>query len=102
MTKPHGQEKERSRDNRRRVREILRTRWDPIGVGQDAPDEYDRYADRAYVMIMYEGAGVQDVAAYLHHIATDYIGLTGTPYRRSEDAARAILALRPEFLRPTQ
>ena len=48
----HGRNKCQSRENRARVRRILLQEWDPIGI-RDAPeasDEYDRYADRAYVM----------------------------------------------------
>jgi hypothetical protein len=49
-----GTRPEQSRENRARVRQILLHDWDPIGI-QDVPeasDEYDRYVDKAYVMLM--------------------------------------------------
>ena len=45
--------------------------WDPIGISGDAPsDEYDTYAAKACAMLM-DGATVEEIAAYLLHIATE-------------------------------
>lgn len=97
----HGRNKYQSRENRARVRRILLQDWDPIGVREDgnADDEYDRYADKAYVMLMDERATVESIASYLYGIASEYMGLGHTPQLK-EDARRVagiLVALRPEF-----
>jgi len=48
-------DKEASRRWRRRIREALNKEWDPIGVGQDWPDEYDAYVGKVAAMLR-EGA----------------------------------------------
>jgi len=97
----HGRNKHQSRENRARVRRILLQDWDPIGVRDipEASDEYDSYADRAYVMLMDERATADRIAAYLYGIAVEYMGLGHSTLGR-EDArsvAEALVALRPEF-----
>jgi hypothetical protein len=97
----HGRNKCQSRENRARVRRILLQEWDPIGI-RDAPeasDEYDRYADRAYVMLMDDRATAEAIAAYLYQIASEHMGL-GQQLRLAEDSkdvAQVLVALRPEF-----
>jgi hypothetical protein len=75
--------------------------WDPIGVAgiAEAADEYDTYADKAYVMLMDERATVEAIAAYLFEIATTHMGLSQTAElaARSDRVARTLVALRPEF-----
>jgi hypothetical protein len=56
---------------------ILLHDWDPIGI-QDIPeasDAYDRYADRAYVMLKDERATGEKIAADLELIAAEHMGL---------------------------
>lgn len=101
MTRPHGQDKHRSRDNRARVRAILRDHWDPIGLGGNPPDEYHAYADKAYVMLMYDNASVDQIARYLDWVAADYMGL-GAGSADSAGVAQMIVALGREFRTPTQ
>lgn len=97
----HGRNKYQSRENRARVRRILLHDWDPIGV-QDIPeasDEYDRYADKAYVMLMDERATTDTIATYLYQIAAEHMGL-GHNQRLAEaskSVAETLVALRPEF-----
>jgi GTPase SAR1 family protein len=97
----HGRNKYQSRENRARVRRILLHDWDPIGI-QDIPeasDEYDRYADKAYVMLMDERATADRIAAYLYEIAAEHMGL-GQHQRLAEaskNVAEALVTLRPEF-----
>lgn len=104
MTRPHGQDKVRSRDNRARVRAILREDWDPIGLKGAPPDEYHTYADKAYVMMMYEGARAEDVARYLEWVEANYMGLGSGQSTRMTCAkvAKMIFALKREFQTPTQ
>ena len=73
--------------------------WDPIGVARvpEASDEYDAYADKAYVMLMDEKASSDDIANYLHDIAANYMGLGDQPRLRSssERTAQILVGLRP-------
>ena len=64
---PHGRNKYQSRENRKTVRTVLKEHWDPIGVARvrEVSDEYDAYADKAYVMLMDEKASSDDIANYL-------------------------------------
>ena len=97
----HGRNKYQSRENRARVRQILLHDWDPIGI-QDVPeasDEYDRYVDKAYVMLMDGRATADMIAAYLYEIAAEHMGL-GRHSRLEEissSVAETLVALRPEF-----
>jgi hypothetical protein len=99
----HGRNKYQSRENRARVRAILWREWDPIGIrdsfeASEASDEYDRYADRAYVMLMDEHATAEAIAAYLFEVATDRMGLTDSNLaEKSEHVAKLLVSLRPEF-----
>jgi len=86
---------------RARVRKILLQDWDPIGVNgiTEANDEYDTYADKAYVMLMDDRATADDIAAYLYYIAAEHMGL-GHQARLADSSkavAEALVALRPEF-----
>jgi hypothetical protein len=75
--------------------------WDPIGVAgiPEAAEEYDDYADRAYVMLMDERATADAIAAYLFEIATKHMGLPNTAdlADRSDRVARRLVTLRPEL-----
>ncbi|WP_249136705.1 hypothetical protein [Bradyrhizobium tropiciagri] len=97
----HGRNKYQSRENRARVREILLRDWDPIGVYgiPKAANEYDSYADKAYVMLMDDGASANAIALYLFKIATEHMGLTdrGRLAEKSKEVARLLVQLRPEF-----
>jgi hypothetical protein len=97
----HGRNKYQSRENRARVRQILLHDWDPIGI-QDAPeasDEYDSYADKAYVMLIDERATADAIAAYLYQIAAEHMGLGHHPRLEeiSKRVAETLVALRPQF-----
>ena len=75
--------------------------WDPIGVAgvPEAVDEYDSYADRAYVMLMDERATADAIAAYLFEVATGHMGLSDVAELadRSHRVANILVMLRPEF-----
>jgi len=97
----HGTEKYRSRRNRARVKELFWREWDPIGIN-DAPgaeDEYDRYADKAYVMLMDEERTAEEIAEYLYDISSEHMGL-GKSLLLKElaiDIASKLVALKPTF-----
>ncbi|MCF6115316.1 hypothetical protein L2449_00015 [Mesorhizobium muleiense] len=69
---------------------------DPIGL---YGNEYDAYANRAYVMLMDKGATASEIAGYLFTVATDHMGLTdcGRLAERSDQVAKLLFSLRPEF-----
>ena len=98
---PGRDETNKSRRNRTRVRQILLHDWDPIGVRDEpaARDEYDEYADRAYVMLMDERAASEEIAAYLEAIASEHMALGRNEQRaeKSKKVAEKLIALRPEF-----
>ena len=97
----NGTDKYRSRRNRARVRELFWQEWDPIGVNHaiEAHDEYDRYAEKAYVMLMDEGRTASEIADYLHYIASDYMGLGPSEAGRklADEIATKLVALKPSF-----
>ena len=63
----------------KRVDEILRSDWDPIGVHgiKEARDEYDGYLSQVFQMVL-EGASTARIAQYLRHIVTERMGLTSS------------------------
>ncbi len=75
--------------------------WDPIGVSEiaEAADEYDRYVDEVYVMLMDRRAGAEAIAVHLFDTAINCMGLSASEdlTERSGRAAAALVALRPEF-----
>ena len=97
----HGRNKYQSRENRSRVRKILLHEWDPIGVQgvSEASDEYDAYADHAYVMLMDERATADTIATYLYGIAAGHMGLGHSQEceEASQNVAKILVALRSEF-----
>ena len=96
----NGRNKYQSRENRIRVRAILLNDWDPIGVKgcEGAEDEYDNYADRAYVMLMDERADAAAIASYLLNVATERMGLRAPDLpANSRRVAEMLVSLRPEF-----
>ncbi|MBS0220065.1 MAG: hypothetical protein JSR91_04905 [Proteobacteria bacterium] len=97
----NGRNKYQSRENRARVRRILFQDWDPIGINGNSSvsDEYDTYADKAYVMLMDDRATAEAITAYLYWIAAEYMGLGRQPRlaKRSKAVAETLVALRREF-----
>lgn len=69
-----------------RVKAILLKEWDPLRLGGSDPYAYDSYARQAQAMLE-QRRSIQDLAAYLHEVASE---LTGTPdlaYQVSADTA---------------
>ncbi len=89
------------RRNRAQVRALFMHEWDPIGVDgvPEATDEYDTYAAKAYVMLMYENASAETIAAYLVDIEINYMGLGEAPgiRERAKKVAAALIAMKPDF-----
>jgi hypothetical protein len=98
---PQGRNKYQSRQDRVRIHEVLMQEWDPIGVAgmPEAADEYDAYVGKTYVMLMDDRASAEEIAAYLFEIATAHMGLSDTARlaERSEQTAKLLVSMRPEF-----
>jgi putative transcriptional regulator len=96
----HGRDTFRSIQNLIRVRDLFWREWDPIGVNQfGAPkDEYDRYADEAYAMLMHEGHSANEIADYLYRISSEHMGLRYDRLKAlAAKVAGKLAALKPEF-----
>jgi hypothetical protein len=64
----------------------------------ECQDEYDRYAAKAYVMLMDERADAAAIAAYLLGIARNHMGLTSqTLPERSKRTAEALVVMGPKL-----
>ncbi len=79
-------DKDAGRRWRRRIREVLDTQWDPIGVGGQSPDEYEAYAGRVAAMLR-AGASDAELSGYLHWVETAHMGLPGDPVRMGKVVA---------------
>ena len=95
-----GRNKYQAREDRRSINTILMQQWDPIGLGDVCPvDEYQAYADKAYVMLIDEEANAEELAAYLMHTATEHMGLSMSEdlAQRSKRTATMLIAIRPNL-----
>lgn len=77
---------------RRRIRDVLNAKWDPIG-GDCPEDEYDEYAQTLAAMIR-AGASDDPLVAYLDWAETLNMACPGSPERRRKVVA-ALRALGP-------
>jgi hypothetical protein len=74
-----------------KVRGVLLSQWDPIGV-RDVPqaaDEYDGYAAHVANMLA-EGTTVGELSSYLLEIEQDALGLRGDSARANEVANKLL------------
>jgi hypothetical protein len=84
-----------------RVREIMFREWDPIGVSDfaDAPEnEYDSYATKVCGGLFNPAFTEEQCVAYLGEISSKRM-LIAPCEERDRRVARALFALRDEFLR---
>ena len=58
-------DKEAGRRWRRRIREVLNSKWNPIGVEGLPEDEYDTYVGKVAAMLR-DGASDDELSEYLH------------------------------------
>ena len=75
-----------------RVRTVLNSNWDPIGVADEVADEYDSYIGSIYSMLR-RSASPDEIAAHLLQIETDSMGLAGLSEDQRLKVARQLLAL---------
>ena len=71
------------------IKRILRFDWDPIGVGEISPDEYDGYAMHLFT-ILHQDAAEQDVETYLNWAEVEHMGLS-QPSGLTADVARKVV-----------
>ncbi|MBN2447796.1 MAG: hypothetical protein JXO22_13780 [Phycisphaerae bacterium] len=69
--------KRRYREGHGLVLAALR-RWDPLGLVDESPDEYDGYAP-AIVGLLDRGATTDDIARYLNDVIRARMGLPPNP-----------------------
>lgn len=71
------------------IRRSLRKDWDPIGLGNEGPDdEYDSYALRLFGRLLH-GASIAEGAAFLATVEVSSLGLPERPLSNVEMAAKA-------------
>jgi hypothetical protein len=66
---------QRAEEIRRRIAEVLRRDWDPIGVRDEpaAQDEYDAYVGGIYRLLA-TGASARQIAEHLAQVEAKYLG----------------------------
>ena len=73
------------------IKSLLWEEWDPIRVNDgenEWPDEYDRYANKVYVLLK-SGAAKDDISRYLAQVEVDSIGMPASDIH-GKVAARAV------------
>ncbi|MFC8588518.1 hypothetical protein ACFUGD_28770 [Streptomyces sp. NPDC057217] len=70
------------------LRQLLNV-WDPIGVADEVPDEYD-CMHAPLLRRLRDGAGRAEIAAFLRHELVDHFGLAPGPSDPEETAARLV------------
>jgi hypothetical protein len=76
-----------------RIRDILNTEWDSIGVMADrVEDEYDTYIGHIYSLVS-TGVSEQTIAGHLAKIAEERMGLSPAPIERIRQIAAHLRAL---------
>jgi hypothetical protein len=71
-----------------KVLDALR-RWDPIGVSDDSPHEYDTYAP-VIVGLLDRGISRQDLARYLSQLVSENMGGGSDPTQDDEIAEELV------------
>ena len=91
-------DKDKPREKRNAIRQILMSEWDPTGVNDtpEAADEYDGYI-RPLLDLLNAGASSDEVAEYLQTVEIERMGLTdalGNPLLPAQVRNAAVQSLR--------
>lgn len=78
------------REIQQKIRLVLNSVWDPIGVADDVDDEYDSYIGTIYALIR-DGADDRRISDHLLKLETTSMGVHETS---AEHRQQVILALR--------
>lgn len=85
------------REIQEKIRPVLNSVWDPIGVADMIDEEYDSYIGAIYVLIR-DGADDRKISDHLLKLETTSMGLPGTSAERRQQVVSALRALElPEF-----
>jgi hypothetical protein len=96
-------DKETSREIREKIRHILMSEWDPIGVKEipEASDEYDLYLGDVYALVV-GNAGLSKIAEYLRWVEVERMEVVderGAPLLAEKvrnSVATSLMALQPK------
>ncbi|MDQ0986758.1 hypothetical protein [Streptomyces sp. V2I9] len=77
------------RDNAEKGLRDLLNAWDPIGVADEVPDEYDCMI-LPLLQRLRNGAGRTEIAGYLHHELVDHFGMDPSGSRPETMATRVV------------
>jgi hypothetical protein len=69
-----------------RIRSILNTSWDPIGIGNDVDDEYDGYIGHIHSLLQ-NGSSVDSIAEHLSRIEVEGMKRAGSRPSRLREVA---------------
>jgi len=77
-----------------RIREVLLSDWDPMGLGDapGTPDDYDAVARELHALVTDPDTTVERIAAYLRWIEREQMGLQRRP-GMATGAAERVMAL---------
>ncbi len=80
-----------------RIREVLFSDWDPMGLADapGTPDDYDAVARELHALVTDSATTVERVAAYLRWVEREQMGLQRRPGMATR-AAQRVMALMDE------
>jgi hypothetical protein len=86
--------KQRSREVRRSIRQVLLAHWDPIGIRDEpnAQDEYEAYEGKIAGLLT-DGSSDDDIAAYLQWVEVDRMGMGAEALNRFRPVVAALRAI---------
>lgn len=93
-------DKERSREIRRQIRRVLLEKWDPIGISEDSPDEYDMYFGSVYELLKRD-AEVGEIIEYLRWVESSRMELNSPEHKRNAAAIALKEIASTQFQKPT-
>jgi hypothetical protein len=90
--------RQRTREITNKIREVLMSQWDPIGVADipEAADEYDMYIGGVFGLLA-RRASPEDVCAYLRRIEVERMELVdadGEPFMATERRMAVVESLK--------
>jgi hypothetical protein len=89
-------------ESRALIREILMRDWDPIrlkNIPGSPENEYDRYIDDIYTLVVDRHASQEKISAYLLDVQSRRMGLrvTEAAVERCRHAAQSLIAVRRQL-----
>jgi hypothetical protein len=75
-----------------KIRAVLNSDWDPIGVADIVSDEYEMYIGHIHSLLV-KHASEEDISGYLLWVEVERMGITGTSVDQRLRVARNLLDL---------